>query len=477
MARTLKRVTTVASACLPFQRIDPRETNPLHSSLWDQRFSQDILFVPTMSGTSKRAESSTEAIAGHSKQVKSSAAPENERMLTTLLPHNAIMTRIFSFLPLLDRFRLRPVFNKHEALFCGRKVTVVYGFYNVEIQQAFQKVQEYMEFVGTPDSVTVQHGIPGCWHRVFGEIEELNNNDDLYRQVHPWYNEETGYYNVDELEQSLQRPDDDEDMEDIFEDDDDEPMGLLEGLRYVNTVRRENREKLNQLQTDVQALVASQAFHITLFDLMTKHGINTRPFLKARYPYRGQDILGGGYQIKRNGESEFLENLHPGRKLFFPDANGTPVEGILKRCGRCKKIDDTVQTEYCGNSIRDLNCIHRVSRCSGCSIKSTCSTCGITDLCNQDVCCAIVWCCVPGCKNEMCEPVKPTIVTPEQWDGRSCVFISPTYADKDYVTALREVYQSRMHYYCSVHKPEFAIEVPPMGLSMFRAVGGLPVFG
>lgn len=278
-----------------------------------------------------------------------------------------VMASIYSFLPLTDRVRLGEVdkdFLHDEQRGC---IEGVYGDGNESNEKALLTVREYLEYEGTPDSLTVFMNEPDCW---FWTYEHGFEGDTLSSRLKSdWFHKDSGYDIKKMVESGAFSKsfdcyyDKDSNTEEIFH-------AVRDGFGYVNCVIEKNREALAKLEADVEALLPSARYN-ALIELMEKHDIETYRFLHAEQPpmYGFSDH---SYMIEEGGCGSYLQHIRPGRRLSYRDGDGKRLEKVIKACGRCKKLKDDVRSEYCGRK----HCGDSESVCGDCSSIRKCSTCG-----------------------------------------------------------------------------------------------------
>lgn len=351
---------------------------------------------------------------------------------------------VYSYLSVKDLVRLGGVdktfYNDEQR---GQVVGIYGGYSTWEIGKAFEKVREYLEFKGTPDSATVLGNSPCCWGTILCEIFDADQGDWLYDQIHSFFkvdeDEGCGQYNLegidkhfDGLEYPLHK---------------EQKAKLMEELDYVNWYISENHWKLSEMD-EIERMLRNAPFN-ALFDLLKEYDIDPYPYLKAEEPpiYGFSDEA---YEIKKGNSSWYLSNLSPGRKFIFRDAVGKIVEKVLMPCDNCKKIRDDVTPEGCMRKY----CLSGTYRCRDCTTVSECSTCG-----EKGCKCYFQCCCHPGCENSMCTAYNADWA--DQHDtgsGYGCGFVC--YPD-GVEPGDDNAYEAERKKYCIEHKPEGAVRAPP----------------
>jgi hypothetical protein len=104
----------------------------------------------------------------------------------------ALGALVYSFLPVQDRVRLGQVDKQFYADEHRGQIVGIYGDDDcLDTEAALERVREYMEFEGTPDSLTVDLGTPHCWDWVWGGIDDPSWLADKLQDN--WFDEKSGY--------------------------------------------------------------------------------------------------------------------------------------------------------------------------------------------------------------------------------------------------------------------------------------------
>jgi hypothetical protein len=255
----------------------------------------------------------------------------------------ALATLVYSFLPMNDRVRLGEV----DKQFYGDKdrgqIVGVYGDNYLNIQEALEKVREYLEYESMINSVREFSNNPYYWDWVF-EVGDGRPNWVAEKLERSWFDEKLGY----DLNAVQEHADFGEYQNQV-----------MEGLASVNRHHRDNQKLLEKLSADVKNLGPLPPYD-SLFDVMEKYNMAYFHFLYAEsQPING--FTHYAYKI----ENGYLEHLRPARMLSFRDADGKMVQTVLKTCSKCNKVNVNVRTELCG--YRD--CVTPYSVCCDCATK------------------------------------------------------------------------------------------------------------
>lgn len=266
------------------------------------------------------------------------------------LRHNAVvMARIYSHMSTTDRVRLGEVDRKFLHDEQRGSVVGVYGNRNIGIEEALEKVREYLMFKG-----------PMCHEKFERPISRKYPRPD---------------FPTESFERLAA------DVEALF------PFPPHNAL--FELMEKHGIDTLPFL-------------HAT--DPPSTEGYDEKNFPNGDRPDGYENVFQISIADDDDHEHAYssslgwnLEHLRPGRKIMmrscsFCDGDGKVLEKIIKACDKCLKLKDDVRDEYCNRE-----CCGTTARCGDCTSNVTCSTCGI-----RTCTCRFVDCSVSGCERKMC---------------------------------------------------------------------------
>lgn len=237
------------------------------------------------------------------------------------------MSPIYSFLPLRDLFRLGEVDKEFLEEEQRSRIVGTYGDRNMDIERALKEDREYVEFIGTPDSVG------GCLSNElmfwFWICEGGKGADNVNDKIQPNWFSTSSDFNLKVIAESKKC--------DAVE---------IMGFEQVSLGREMNREALAKISEDVDRSLPFPRYNL-LFELMEKYGLDPYPFLTAEDPPI-DGFSEDAYKIRSGDSGSCILHLMPSRKITYRGGDGKLVKKVIENYETCRKFKNDVQGERFG---------------------------------------------------------------------------------------------------------------------------------